>query len=299
MKKTFGKSFLNLRKALGLSQEKMAEELGCSATTISRWETDTILPAKQTLDRLMTYIESKGLDPYDFYIVDDSSKVDTMLKIKEELEYLINCQSVTALEKKLEEFQTNMDPNSVDDQQYMRFGQLMSLKLSGQQIDDFVSRCQAIYELSGSSIPSLDSMASAPLSNIQQLILIKIGQHYIDTGDLEKGHDIIKRLLLRYGKNPCATCMSKERMLDVSASIAKSFYMQGNYEMSIISCNYIFEKLSQDPVFFCFKEALKLGCKIYLEVGQTDLAKEFSNFVTVCDNFMFHPDQAPTQVSFA
>lgn len=41
---TFGKNLLNARKKTGLSQEAVAEKLGVSRQTISKWETDETLP---------------------------------------------------------------------------------------------------------------------------------------------------------------------------------------------------------------------------------------------------------------
>ena len=41
---SLGNSLFNARKKSGLSQEKVAEKLGVSRQTISKWETDETLP---------------------------------------------------------------------------------------------------------------------------------------------------------------------------------------------------------------------------------------------------------------
>ena len=41
---TLGNSLFNARKRSGLSQEEVAERLGVSRQTISKWETDETLP---------------------------------------------------------------------------------------------------------------------------------------------------------------------------------------------------------------------------------------------------------------
>ncbi|MBU5584088.1 helix-turn-helix domain-containing protein, partial [Enterococcus sp. S181_ASV_20] len=41
---TLGTNFFNARKKRGLSQEEVAEKLGVSRQTISKWELDETLP---------------------------------------------------------------------------------------------------------------------------------------------------------------------------------------------------------------------------------------------------------------
>lgn len=48
-KSTVGKKLAALRKARGLSQEKLAEELLVSRQAISRWELDTVIPGADNL----------------------------------------------------------------------------------------------------------------------------------------------------------------------------------------------------------------------------------------------------------
>lgn len=48
-KSTVGKKLAALRKARGLSQEKLAEELLVSRQAISRWELDTVTPGAENL----------------------------------------------------------------------------------------------------------------------------------------------------------------------------------------------------------------------------------------------------------
>ncbi len=49
---SLGSSLYHARKKMGLSQEAVAEKLGVSRQTISKWETDALLVLKDILARV-------------------------------------------------------------------------------------------------------------------------------------------------------------------------------------------------------------------------------------------------------
>ena len=51
-KSEFGKYLFRLRKAAGLSQEKLAEKVGVHINTISQWENGVYIPKTAKLKRL-------------------------------------------------------------------------------------------------------------------------------------------------------------------------------------------------------------------------------------------------------
>lgn len=54
---TFGENLVNLRKSKGVSQERLAEELGLTRQTISKWELNQSTPDLQYIVQMSEYFE--------------------------------------------------------------------------------------------------------------------------------------------------------------------------------------------------------------------------------------------------
>ena len=68
---TFGEKIKEARKAAGMTQEKLANELSVSRQTITKWESDKGIPDVENLKTL-----SKALDVSIDYLLDDGSQLD-------------------------------------------------------------------------------------------------------------------------------------------------------------------------------------------------------------------------------
>jgi len=58
--KTFGETLQFLRRAAGLSQEKLAERTGFDESTIAKWERGDKFPLPANLERLRTFFDETG-----------------------------------------------------------------------------------------------------------------------------------------------------------------------------------------------------------------------------------------------
>lgn len=76
---TFGRKLAALRKARGLSQEKLAEEIFATRQTISRWEVDAVIPSSENLRML-----SKALAVTTDQLLDDKLTAQDILRQMEE-----------------------------------------------------------------------------------------------------------------------------------------------------------------------------------------------------------------------
>src|ERR1044072_7358935 len=54
---SFGQWLKQCRKVLDLTQDDLAEKIGCAAVTLRKIEADKIRPSKQLADRLAEYLE--------------------------------------------------------------------------------------------------------------------------------------------------------------------------------------------------------------------------------------------------
>ena len=60
----FGETIRNARKAAGLTQRQLAQQLGVSNTSVSNWEKDLSRPDADLIQKLCAIL---GLQPNDFY----------------------------------------------------------------------------------------------------------------------------------------------------------------------------------------------------------------------------------------
>ena len=54
--------FEAIRKALGYSQEELANELGVSFASVNRWENAKTVPAKKTQEKLLELCKKKSVN---------------------------------------------------------------------------------------------------------------------------------------------------------------------------------------------------------------------------------------------
>ena len=62
------RSILDLRQQLGLSQARLADELGCTPTSIRNWEHRRSSPAGYYVDALHRLCDNNGVSPPLFYL---------------------------------------------------------------------------------------------------------------------------------------------------------------------------------------------------------------------------------------
>lgn len=65
----FSKFCLEVRLKLNLSQEKLAQKVGVSFTTINRWESGKTLPQMLTFHRFKKFCEENGIQ-FTVYLTD-------------------------------------------------------------------------------------------------------------------------------------------------------------------------------------------------------------------------------------
>ena len=90
---TLGTNFFNARKKQGLSQEDMAEKLGVSRQTISKWELDETLPDINQSKRLAT-LYKVSLDDLIEFDPDLNDIKEVIAKTSEEKQQEIDWTSV-------------------------------------------------------------------------------------------------------------------------------------------------------------------------------------------------------------
>ncbi len=61
-KKTFSEQVKFVRMTLGLSQTELANDIGVSYATISRWEREVRTPQMATLGKLYVFCKKNGID---------------------------------------------------------------------------------------------------------------------------------------------------------------------------------------------------------------------------------------------
>lgn len=90
---SFGNNLFNARKKKGLSQEDVAEKLGVSRQTISKWETDETLPDIRQSKKLAT-LYGLSLDELIEYDIDEREIRDMIDKTSDEVSQKINWTNV-------------------------------------------------------------------------------------------------------------------------------------------------------------------------------------------------------------
>lgn len=90
---SFGNNLFNARKKKGLSQEDVAEKLGVSRQTISKWETDETLPDIRQSKKLAT-LYGLSLDGLIEYDIDEREIRDMIDKTSDEVSQKINWTNV-------------------------------------------------------------------------------------------------------------------------------------------------------------------------------------------------------------
>ncbi len=84
-----GNSLFQARKKCGLSQEDVAEKLGVSRQTVSKWETDETVPDIRQ-SKKMAVLYHVSLDELIDFDIDFKEIQDTIAKISEKVEEKIN-----------------------------------------------------------------------------------------------------------------------------------------------------------------------------------------------------------------
>lgn len=84
-----GNSLFQARKKCGLSQEDVAEKLGVSRQTVSKWETDETVPDIRQ-SKKMAVLYHVSLDELIDFDIDFKEIQDTIAKTSEEVEEKIN-----------------------------------------------------------------------------------------------------------------------------------------------------------------------------------------------------------------
>lgn len=84
-----GNSLFQARKKCGLSQEDVAEKLGISRQTVSKWETDETVPDIRQ-SKKMAILYNVSLDELIDFDIDIKEIQDTIDKTNEETEEKIN-----------------------------------------------------------------------------------------------------------------------------------------------------------------------------------------------------------------
>jgi transcriptional regulator with XRE-family HTH domain len=74
-----------IRKAKGLSQEALAQVLGTTANTISRWETATYRPTIDDLERLARFFEIAIMDFFPPEEETNNSQITALLRAAKQL----------------------------------------------------------------------------------------------------------------------------------------------------------------------------------------------------------------------
>lgn len=109
---SLGNSFFNARKRSGLSQEEVAEKLGVSRQTISKWELDETLPDIQQSKRLSNLYHLTLDELIDFDI--DVKEIEQIIeKTSEEVEQKIDWTNVWG--KKYPVLTTYQEKVEIDD----------------------------------------------------------------------------------------------------------------------------------------------------------------------------------------
>lgn len=90
---SFGNNLFNARKKKGLSQEDVAEKLGVSRQTISKWETDETLPDIRQSKKLAT-LYGLSLDELIEYDIDEREIRDMIDTTSDEVSQKINWTNV-------------------------------------------------------------------------------------------------------------------------------------------------------------------------------------------------------------
>lgn len=86
---SLGNSLFQARKKSGLSQEDVAEKLGVSRQTVSKWETDETIPDIRQSKR-MAVLYNVSLDELIDFDIDIKEIQDTINRTSEEKEEKIN-----------------------------------------------------------------------------------------------------------------------------------------------------------------------------------------------------------------
>ena len=84
-----GNSLFHARKKRGLSQEEVAEKLGVSRQTVSKWETDETIPDLRQSKKMASFY-NVSLDELVDFDIDIKEIQDTIEKTSEEAEEKIN-----------------------------------------------------------------------------------------------------------------------------------------------------------------------------------------------------------------
>ncbi|MCI8547217.1 MAG: helix-turn-helix domain-containing protein [Clostridia bacterium] len=90
---SLGNNLFHARKKKGLSQEDVAEKLGVSRQTISKWETDETLPDIRQAKKLST-LYGLSLDELIEYNIDEKEIQDMIDKTSDEVSKKINWTNV-------------------------------------------------------------------------------------------------------------------------------------------------------------------------------------------------------------
>lgn len=90
---SLGNNLFNARKKKGLSQEDVAEKLGVSRQTISKWETDETLPDIRQAKKLAT-LYGLSLDELIEYDIDEKEIQEMIDKIGDEVSRKIDWTNV-------------------------------------------------------------------------------------------------------------------------------------------------------------------------------------------------------------
>lgn len=90
---SLGNNLFHARKKKGLSQEDVAEKLGVSRQTISKWETDETLPDIRQAKKLSTLYDL-SLDELIEYNIDEKEIQDIIDKTSDEVSKKINWTNV-------------------------------------------------------------------------------------------------------------------------------------------------------------------------------------------------------------
>lgn len=90
---SLGNNLFNARKKKGLSQESVAEKLGVSRQTISKWETDETLPDIRQSKKLAT-LYGLSLDELIEYDIDEKEIQDMIDKTSDEVSRKIDWTNV-------------------------------------------------------------------------------------------------------------------------------------------------------------------------------------------------------------
>ena len=88
----FGKRLTELRKKRGISQEKMAENIGIAPRNLSKIETGVTFPSIETLEKIIFLLDCKTSDLFSFEHLEDDIKSKILKQInelsKEKLQYV-------------------------------------------------------------------------------------------------------------------------------------------------------------------------------------------------------------------